>query len=280
MCRLLLLAVLLVALAACDNAPVATREPTYALSAPTLAPTAIFYPAVPSNPPEGRPVPGQNDLTAAAAVSGGDLPPLAVGTRVLGDPRQQVEIIAGDGTPLLADLYLPDDVTAAFPVLLLSSASAGWGDVPFRLVDRGFAVLAVTMRQNAPVGDLLAAVSSLTTLPQIDVARIAVVGAEGSADLALAACASGVPCDALALISPLTASEPAVFAYNPRPLFLAASEGDAAGVAALNAVLAIARGPVEQIVTTGSAVGPGLLASDTAATDRLLVWLESTLRGA
>lgn len=271
--------IVLLILAACDTNPSATAEPTYALSAPTLEASAVFYPRAPTSDPSEFQAAGQNDPTAAAVASGGELPPLPVGTTVLGDPRQPVVITAGDGTQLNASLYLPPSGEPAYPVLLLADSTEAWGSFPLQLLDEGLAVLALELRPNAPLGDVLAAFNALLGLNTIDVASIGMVGAGSGADLALAACGGGIPCSALALISPQNASEQGMFAYNPRPLFMTAASDDAAGIAVINTLRAVARGTVEQPTVAGSDAGASLVASDTSLADRLAGWLQFNLSG-
>ncbi len=279
--RLLLLIYLFgsVLLAACDTTPSATVEPTYALSAPTLEATGVFYPRAPTSDSSEFQIAGQNDPTAAAVASGGELPPLPVGTTILGDPRQHVVITAGDGTQINASLYLPTGGEPAYPVLLLADSSDAWGSFPLQLLDEGLAVLSLELRPNAPLGDVLAAFNALLGLTNINVTAVGVVGAGAGADLALAACGGGIPCSALALISPQTASEQGMFAYNPRPLFMAAASDDAAGTTAINTLRAVARGTVEHPVVAGSGIGAALVANDPSLADRLAGWLQFSMSG-
>ncbi len=264
-------------LAACDPASSATPEPTYALSAPTLEASPVFFPLAPTSDLSEFHVAGQNDPTAAAAVSGGELPPLPIGTAVLGDPRQQVIITAGDGAQLNASLYLPLSGEPANPVLLLAESTDAWGSFPLQLLDEGLAVLSLDLRPNAPLGDVLAAFNALTGMSVIDVSSIGMVGAGAGADLALAACGIDIPCGALALISPQTASEQGIFAYNPRPLFMAAASDNTASIAAINTLRAVARGTIELPAVAGSGGGAPLIAADTTLAARLTDWLRTTL---
>lgn len=265
-------------LAACSDGVAVTREPTYALSAPTLQPTGVFMPAAPTSDMESLGAIGMNDLTAASVPSGGALPPLVSATNALGDPRQVVSITAGDGTLIAAELYQPPGSEPASPVILLGSDASAWDRFPMTLVNNGLAVLVLTLREGAPVGDVLAAYDALAELPRIDVARVIVVGERSGADLGLAACGGGIPCDALAMLSPAAASEPAVFAFNPRPLFLAAGENDSDGLASINAIRAVARGAVEFLPIAGTdAQGAALFAASASLSDRLLVWIQASL---
>lgn len=276
MMRRALLAGLLL-LAACEAEPQPTSAPTYQLSAPTLAASPVFFPVAPTSEPADAQLAGQNDPTAAAVASGGDLPPLALGTEAVGQVRSDVQITAGDGTQLGAALYLPAGAEPAFPVLLLSAQGEGWGDFPLALVGRGLAVLDVSLRPGAPVGDVLSAFDSLAFIGRVDVGSVAIAGGGAGADLALAACGGAVPCDAMALISPRSASEPAIFAFGTRPLFLAAGIGDSAGLAAANALRAVARGPVDLGESASAASGAALLAADPALAQQLADWLQRTL---
>lgn len=267
----------LLLLAACEAEPQATTAPTYQLSAPTLAASPVFFPVAPTSEPVDALLAGQNDPTAAAVASGGELPPLALGTVAVGQVRSDVQITAGDGTQLSAALYLPAGAEPAFPVLLLASQGEGWGDFPLALAGRGLAVLDLSLRPGAPIGDVLSAFDSLAFIGRVDVGRVAIVGGGAGADLALAACAGAVPCDAMALISPRSASEQAMFTFNPRPLFLAASAGDSAGQTNANALRAVARGPVEAGQSSSTASGAPLVAGDAALAAQLADWLERTL---
>jgi hypothetical protein len=266
-------------LAGCsDGLSAATRAPTYALSAPTLAPTSVFIPAAPTSDAEAIGEIGVNDLTAASVPSGGALPPLVSSTNALGDPRQVVSITAGDGTQIPAELYQPAGAEPAAPVILLGADAASWESFPLTLTGSGYAVLVLSLRPDAPVGDVLAAFDAIAGLPRIDVGRVVVIGDRAGADLGLAACAGIIPCDALALLSPLTASEPAMFAFNPRPLFLAAGEADAQATGTVNALRAVARGPVELALIAGtSAQGTDLFAASATLPDRLLAWVQTVL---
>src|SRR5215218_3097398 len=120
----LLLAILLAACSTFDAPP--TLAPTRELSGPTVQPSDVFRGEFPTDAPQFQ---GQNDPTAAAAVSGGDLPPVALDTPVDGQIRHAIQITASDGRLLSGDLY-----TGGGPrvpgVLMLAPDSSQWLDLP------------------------------------------------------------------------------------------------------------------------------------------------------
>jgi len=220
-----------------------------------------------------------NDPTAASVASGQELPPIAVGTADIAGTSQTVMITASDGTQMIGTAYIPAGNEPFFPVMLLAESPADWGDFPLRLQAQGFGVLVLESRPNAPVGDLTAAFNAISLLERVDVSHIAYVAAGGSTILALAGCGGGVPCDAMALLSPLSANESAMLSYNPRPLFLSAAEGDAESMAALNAIRAVARGAVEQVLVSGTDRGTDLILNHPEVGERLMTWLQMILIG-
>lgn len=262
---------------ACSPAP-PTLTPTPSLTGPTLEPTAIFFPFVPTNEPFEAAILGANDPTAAALPSGAELPPLALGS----DPsasRQPILVTAADGAQLAGEFYRSPASQPAPGLLLLAADRTGWLDLPLRLQASGFNVMSIDARPNGTVGDIEILLRSMIEIVDaVDASRIGVVAAEASADLALAACAQGAPCDVLALISPVqeTAVMAAILSYNPRPLFLSAGEDDAA-LAVIEMLRSAARGPVEQVTAPGSARGTALVLGSPTLSEALIAWLRSRL---
>lgn len=266
-------------LAACEQGTPQPITPSYALSAPTLEASPVLYPVVPQGEPTDFIAPGQNNPTAAALPSGGELPPLPVGSPQVSG-AQTIEITAPDGTPLGGDL-VQDPLGDRNPaVILLSTNRAGWGDLPLRIERAGFTVLSMDARANADssvaLGDVGAIITALARLPSVDASRVALIGTEEAADLVLAACGGGQPCDAMALFSPQTAAQQAIFAFNPRPLFLAVGQ-QAADFIVTESLRAAAQGEVSYHSVPTDESGMALLNADTNLEAALIEWLQDAL---
>jgi hypothetical protein len=271
---------LTILVAACDNPPVPIT-PSYALSGPTLEPSAEFFPAVQTSVPTEQQVVGQNNPTAASLPSGGEMPPLAVGTVEVGNPRQSVQVTAGDGTQMIGDLYMAFSDTPAPGLLMLAPNRTAWLDLPLRLQADGFTVMAMDLRPNAVVGDVDAMLRALTQMETVDAGHMGVIGAETGADLGLVACAQGSPCDALVMLSPAQEATVtgAILQYNPRPLFMSAGQDDAA-FANTELLRASVRGSLHYEPIPGSARGAALLQSSLSLGDHIIEWLREHLQGA
>lgn len=275
--RLLLLMLALGLMAACDNVvPVPTDVPT--LSGPTLEATAVFRPDIQSEDPGATRGLGQNDLTAASVPSGAELPPLAVGTA---DPETTfitVQITAADGMQLIGDLYANLANERVPGVLLIAPDRAGWLDLPLRLQAAGYTALAMDLREGGALGDFETMIRALSEAGTVDPGRIAVIGAEGGADLALTGCANNLLCDAAVLFSPVqqAAVRAATFGFNPRPLFLSAGTSDAASTV-IDSIRAVATGTLVVEPVSGSARGTGLLSAQPNLVTALIDFLDEHL---
>lgn len=207
------------------------------------------------------------------------MPPLAVGTQEIGNPRQPVQVTAGDGTQMNGDLYMAFSDTPAPGILMLAPERSAWVDLPLRLQAAGFTVMAMDLRPNAAVGDVDGMLRALTQMETVDAGHMGVIGAEAGADLALVACAQGSPCDALVMLSPAqeTTVTGAILQYNPRPLFMSAGQDDAA-FAITELLRASVRGTLGYEPIPGSARGAALLQSNPPLGDHIIEWLVEQLR--
>ena len=161
-----------------------------------------FFPVVQTSVPTQQRLIGQNNPTAASMPSGGEMPPLAIGTIEVGNPRQAIQVTAGDGTQMNGDLYMAFSDTPAPGLLMLAPDRTAWVDLPLRLQATGFTVMAMDLRPNAVVGDVDAMLRALTQMETVDAGHMGVIGAEMGADVGLVACAQGSPCDVLVMLSP------------------------------------------------------------------------------
>src|SRR5690606_36844349 len=231
--RFLLLA-FVAALGACEVfEPLPTSTPTRVLTGPTLEASPVVRGEYPTEPALLQ---GQNDPTAAALPSGGVLPPLAVATEQ-DSIRQSIQVTTRAGLTLPGDLYSSGD--QRWPgLLMLAPDPQAWLDLPLRLQAAGFTVLVMSSADVSSAEVLSDVLVSFSDVGTVDPGNMGVIGAEAGADVALLGCAVELLCDVVALISP-TQHDPLLVAmqrYNPRSLFVAASEGDTVGVAAARAL--------------------------------------------
>lgn len=280
--RLIAIACLL-AFAACDNiAP--TLTPTRPISAPTLQASATILPFVPAEDPTQLFV-GQNDPTAASLPRDSELPPMAAGTLAPGETRQPIEVTAPDGVQLSGDLYLSPLPDPSPGILILSSDTSAWLDLPLRLQNQGYSVLVMPLRPDTAansataVGDFESMIRALSQVA--DPGHLGVVGAETGADVGLAGCAVEPLCDALALLTPtnLDIAQNTIIRYNPRPIYLAVAQNDGANFGIVEYLRGSARGEIGYDPIEGQARGAGLLQADPPMTDRLIEWLRTQLLG-
>ncbi|MFN8527724.1 MAG: hypothetical protein U0670_03835 [Anaerolineae bacterium] len=258
-------------LAACDSEPV-TPIPTRTYSGPTIAPSEVFYPNMPTQESFNA---GVNDPTAAAQPRGAQLPPLVIGQE--GSEVESIQVTAGDGTQLTGDLYLSRAGDLAPGILLIAPSRSAWGDFPLRLAALGKTVLSMELRVDAPLGDALAMIDALANTQGVDPGKIAVVGAEAGADLALAACADDLLCDGLAMLTPLDVRSSGDLArYTLRPLWVAVSADDPARSVAEQLRLT-APDQVQLLTQPGNMRGASLITADSTLADALITFLSSLL---
>jgi hypothetical protein len=261
-------------LAACSVfEPLPTAIPTRQLTGPTTVPSPVFRGELPT---EGPQFTGQNDPTAAAMPSGGDLPPLPVGSTSAGGVQQGIAITGSDGHILTGDLYAGGGGLRVPGLLMLAPDSAEWLDIPLRLQAAGFTVLTMSTDEVVSTGDVSAALQSLKDFNTVDPGRMGVIGAQNGADLALLSCSVELLCDVVALISP-TQHDPLLIAmqrYNPRSIFVAAGESDSTGIAAARSLEDYAQGPARLETAPGAQRGALLIQANPNIGDRLIEWLQ------
>lgn len=271
------LALLVTVLAACTDGAV-TPAQGYTLSAPTLAPSPIVDVLALTPEAQSTLVVGQNAPTYAALPSGGELPLLPVGTLDPGAVSVSIQVTGADGTLLNGDLYTHVNDDTRYPAALLVNGERGaWGNFPQALRDGGFTVLSMDMRAAMPVDDLLAMIAAFGQVNTVDPSRILMVGAEESGSATLSACAAGVPCDALALISPAS-SPPGAALQFARPLLLAAAPSDSS-YAVVQQIQAESRSPMTVLDATGGGRGASLLANDPVLAAQVISWAQAQLGG-
>jgi hypothetical protein len=271
--------VLMLMLTACGTSPQA--EPPTAIrnfSAPTLAPTDETI-IRDSQELYGDTTPfggiGQNSVEAAGLPSGAALPPLSSGTREPGG-AETVQLLLDSGAMLQGDLYEQLEAEHSAPgVLIIGRDRLAWGLLPAELFGAGFTVLVLELSQNLQVADLDALFASFTENQTVDPARIAVIGAEDTADLALLGCATYPICDAVVMLTPQGRDTllNVLPNFNPRPLFVAAGQSDSDGYPVAVAIAAqFAEG--SQFIEVAAGRGTGMLALNSDLSRTITTWLQ------
>lgn len=273
--------VLMLLLAACDTLAPPTLTPTRPLTGPTLEPTGNAIPAPPSEIPGSYyDTFGSNDPTVAALPNDLDLPPLAV---IDEDGVPTVEITLADRT-LSGDLYAGVEGRAP-GVLLLSEDRSGWAAFPNRLQESGYVVLSVEIAGAMTDADFRDILGSFSDFAQgesshLDPSRIAVIGEQRGADVALRGCALDMRCDMVGLLSPsnTTGSSLALEQIGTRPLMVAASQTDPLSYSLAQTLGSTAQGDTLLQPFTDAGRGAEILQNRPDFAELVVAWLDRHLR--
>lgn len=255
-----------------------TPTPTREFGAPTIVPSPTVRIQTSDELYGSNADDGQNSATAAALPNSGSLPPLQLGTREPGG-AESVQIIMSDGDIVVGDLYEPVEALVRVPgVLLLAQDRLAWDVLPAQLLTAGYTVLVAELPPSPRAEDVDVLLTSLSENGTVDPARIAVIGAEQGADLALLGCATVPICDALVLLTPQNRGTllNVIPNYNPRPLLVAVAESDAEASTTASALLSLAAGGSE-LLQYPSGSGQRLITQNADATQRILTWLQAVL---
>lgn len=264
----------LLCLSACSALPQAP-EPTATrnFSAPTLAPSPTVQIQNSDDIYGDTIVDGQSNPTAAALPVDAALPPRQSG--ILGESgAQTIEIVLQNGTIVTGDLYetIADNRVAG--ILIVGQATETWGSLPSSLAQAGYTVLVIDLPDNPQAEIMNVLLNSLSENGTVDPARIAAIGAEDSADMALFGCTIYEICDAVVMLSPQSRSAilNVLPNFNPRPLFIAASLNDAESYAtAASVATSFADG--SQFVEQSTGSGTGLLTLNSELGNVIINWL-------
>jgi hypothetical protein len=269
-----------------------TLTPTYEYSAPTLESTPrpdIHPPTFDGDGSEENASvvnPGQNIPQAAGLPPQSDLPPVALEPEAVGAAQlvrlalREGEVIEGllyeDWSPLVEE----EDVASLSPgVLLLGAPAQIWGDFPARLHEAGYTVLLMELDDSATREDFGAVLRALSNSSSVNPSLIGVIAVGQGSGLALIGCAAEPLCDAAALISPEPDDRmlPALPAYHPRPLLLAAGTQDAGVYEMAQSLEEAAQGEVLVQMVETAVHGVELLATQPGLIETLIDWLAAAL---
>ena len=215
-----------------------TLTPTYALSGPTLEPSATVLNVLPTEMPPDFVGPGQSIPEAAAVPFGSQIRPIVLtpDAEQLRRGIQPVTIVLSDGTVVQGELYENAPVQLEqglvqprLPgVMLVGTPRDAWVNLPFQLRDAGYTVFVIDLGVDASSEDFVLALTAFSEVPSVNSGLMAAVGLDDSADLVLIGCAVETMCDTVILISPRSAETltNVMTDYNPRPMMVIASQGN------------------------------------------------------
>ncbi|MDX2076169.1 MAG: hypothetical protein SFZ02_07045, partial [bacterium] len=243
-----------------------TEVPTWEYTAPTLAPTEVFYALPPTAPPLNDPVAGQNSDFAANLPAGAELPPIVLDEQEGG--IQTVQLTLRDGQILTGTLYPPSPIELEGrlirprqPAILLLGTSVEWAGFPQLLQQARYTVLVIDMRLvglASAVEDILAGLSASDSVYP---ALMAVMASGDNTDFALIACANNAICDALVLLTPRNQATlvNVVGGFASRPLLVAVNQTDVPSYQTAQALDGILGDNMALILQAGNANGAEML---------------------
>lgn len=212
--------------------------------------------------------------------------------------RKKVFLTTTDGIELAAT-YFPamNADSSANAILLLHEAykdRRAWFGFANAAQEAGYTVLALDLRghgqssgestfDEAMDKDVDAALAWLTTSTDVTFNQIGIAGASLGANLALRAAANHPEIKPVILLSPgmrlweLDIAE-AIVDYDPRPLFLVASEEDAYPYETVQTLDEQASGKHQVIIYPGATHGAELLNSQPDLIPQMLDWFQTTMK--
>lgn len=213
---------------------------------------------------------------------------------------RQVTFRTQDGAIIAASYYEPPDRGAPAVILLhmLTRSRDDWQPVAQRLVESGFAVLAIDLRghgasSGAPAGsnsgdlsrmvlDVRAARAFLDTRPEIVRGRLGIGGASIGANLAILAAADDPAVRSIALLSPGLdyrglRVESAMRKYGDRPALLVAGSNDPYATRSIRQLATVGTGIRELRLLEAAGHGTVMLSRSADLPGVLVDWFRRTL---
>jgi len=206
----------------------------------------------------------------------------------VGRSGKTAEMHTRDGVRIIGTWYKPENDIQPILILLhvLGRDRHDWDPVAVRLQEAGYGVLSIDFRGhgvsavkmgrvinwksfgadefNNMTSDVQSAVAFVKEQKNVNRNQIAIVGASIGANIALKYASEDPGISAVALLSPgldyrgVTTTE-AMKAYGGRPVFMAASSGDAASAAAIRKLAGLSKGSAEVVNLTGGGHGTEML---------------------
>lgn len=276
-------------IAGCDSLSVEppTLTPTRAFSAPTLQPSPVVSGALPTDVADTFGNPGQNSIIAAGLPANSALPPLPQEPVNATGGFYTVQLTLEDNTQLTGDMFVSSPVqserggvslTPRLPgLVLVGTDRLTWGDIPLQLRDIGYTVLLLHPPSDGRTPNIAAVLRKLSSDDAVNPGAMAVIAVERGAAAALEGCAVEPLCDAAAIISPIdqAALGNTVAAYGTRPLLIAISSGDQAGMTAVQVIQSNAQGEITLRSYDGAARGMTLFETQPDLFTGLAAWLQT-----
>lgn len=264
-----------------DIEPTVTPSPV----PPPLEASPTINPAPPTpmaNDFSNLPSVGISNPTAAAQANNAD-----VGVEVTLAVEYSPELLqvqTTNGSPLNAELYLPTNLasnTMVPGVLIVSAQFNDWRGFPLSLREAGMAVLQVETRIPALEGDAASMLNTLVAQINVDPNRLAVIGAQEGAAIALAGCAEDTRCLGAALLTPAgqTALVGQMSAFGSRELWIAVTQEDSAAVLTAEALRQSATGTATLQTLQEAGSGTQMLFSQPQVEAMMINWLRALFTG-
>jgi len=208
--------------------------------------------------------------------------------------QNAVTFTTADGVTL-AGTYYPagkQGVPGVVLVHMVGGQQSDWVVLADLLQRSGLAVLTFDLRGHGKSGgsrewgkmtdDVAAAYRFLTSRPEVDGTRVALVGASIGANLALNFAAGEPAIKSLVLISPGldyrgVKTEAAMKAYSSRPLLLVASKADTYAAQTVDTLHNLATGKNKMQLYDNAGHGTQMLGKAAGLDDLILNWLQETL---
>jgi dienelactone hydrolase len=271
------------------------RKTEISTISPTVTSQLLFTPSIvppTTSPPEGTETvaPTKEVVTGVTAthapeVQEGDIEGV----------REDIE--ASDGLHLVGTYYTSVDLTPPFPgvVLLhmLGKGRSSWDEYARLLAAEGYAVFALDMRGHGDTGgevnwdlaesDISQVWNHLSTKPDVDPNRVAIVGASIGANLALLTGTNEEGVNTVVLLSPgLDYSgvkiEQAMAAYTNRPVLIVASQEDTYSADSSQILEESAAGEVSLVMYQNAGHGTNMFAAEPGLGELIFDWLRTYLK--
>jgi dienelactone hydrolase len=205
----------------------------------------------------------------------------------------KVVIHASDGLELSGTLFSPEAQSPPWPGVILLHMIYGdnreWGEFPRQLTEAGYAVLALDMRGHGKTGgemdwdqardDLRRVYHYLSEIPDIDPARLAVIGASMGANMALGLASETPQMRAAGLLSPgldyyhVTTADK-LKDYGGRPLLILVSDEDGYAAESVRKLKELAEGEVELVVYSQAGHGTAMFQKEPGIPETIIDWLD------
>lgn len=220
-----------------------------------------------------------------------------------------VEYNTDDGMIMKGNLYIPKSKEKVPVVVLLHSLGGtqrNWDDLPYKLIDKGYAVLNLDLRGHGDSiynrrmqrrywqnfnsdlfkkypRDIILGIDNLNNYKQLDLSRVALVGSGiGANTAAMVTSAKKYQIKTIVMISPSEKFYGSsillkLVDYGDKPILAIAGENDRLAVAAVNKIDKIAQGEYKKIIYPKGGSGILLYKNKPEIKTEIINWLDGRL---